>query len=118
MFLLQRASEKSLIIKRIEIKAPRFGGDFGIFNPRKNIGIVDISISAMPILLYKENPRHSRGFKKSFGVPYENKTPLEIMKVRSGNCIKIKRRSYKINDNNNLAYDVKLHDCEEAVIIF
>lgn len=84
MFLLQRASEKSLIIKRIEIKALRFGG-LWIFNPRKNIGIVDIVYRLCRFYYTKKTPDTVGDSKKALAVPYENKTPFDLIEVRSGN---------------------------------
>ena len=49
----------------------------------------DTAFAVSFLFLCIENPRLSRGFRKSFSDPYERKTPFGKMKVRPENCTRI-----------------------------
>ena len=44
------------------------------------------------------------GVQKSFSDEYKNKTPFDIIKMRLPTALKIKRRTFKMNDNKSLAH--------------
>jgi len=43
----------------------------------------------MPLFCITKTPGYAGEFKKSFSVPYNRKTPFDIIKLRSANCNKI-----------------------------
>lgn len=66
--------------------------------------LLDYYVILIDFLLYLEYPALDVGFKRAYSFGHNKKTPSDIIKMRSGNCINIRRRTFKMNDVHSLSH--------------